>query len=84
MLVQAMLGEVPWTVVPSRTPTGHVELKFMAYVGPAFALEYMLWLWVPLLLAAAVWHFRRNGGLTPLLLGGVSVAHALYVAAIGG
>lgn len=50
----------------------------------AFTLEYMLSLWIPFLLAALVWHFRRNGGLTPLLLGGVIVAHAFYVAAIGG
>jgi hypothetical protein len=50
----------------------------------AFALEYSLWLWLPLIVAAVVLHRRRGAGLVALLSAAVIVPHALYVASIGG
>ncbi len=49
----------------------------------AFALEYSLWLWLPLIVAAVVLR-RRGVGLIALLCAAVIVPHALYVASIGG
>jgi aldehyde dehydrogenase (NAD+) len=50
----------------------------------SFALEYALWLWIPLLLAGVQDHRRRGSAAVPLLFSVVVASHALYVAAIGG
>jgi arabinofuranosyltransferase len=49
-----------------------------------FALEYGVWLWVPLLVAGILVRWREGRGFVPFLFGGVVLAHALYVASIGG
>ena len=49
-----------------------------------FALEYGLVLWVPLLVAAVLFHRRRASGALPLLFAAVTLPHVVYVAAIGG
>src|SRR5262249_47023978 len=50
----------------------------------ALALEYALWLWVPLAAMGAVALARRGQGLVPLLSGGAVIPYLLYVAAVGG
>jgi arabinofuranosyltransferase len=50
----------------------------------AFALEYAVYLWIPLLVAAVLYHRRRSTLLTPIVVAAVVVPHAMYVASIGG
>lgn len=50
----------------------------------AFALEYAAYLWVPLLVGALLFHFRRRSAYVPALFAAIIVPHAIYVAAIGG
>ena len=54
-----------------------------AYLA-AFALEYALWLWLPLAGWGAAALARRGRGAVPLLFAGVVLPHAAYVAAVGG
>ena len=55
----------------------------LEYAG-AFALEYALWLWLPLVLLGAWRRLREGRGIEPLLFAAVILPHALYVIAIGG
>ena len=50
----------------------------------AFAIEYALYLWIPLLLAAIVYHRRRGSLLIPIVFAAVCLPHAVYVASVGG
>jgi arabinofuranosyltransferase len=50
----------------------------------AFVLEYALYLWVPLLVAAWLHHRRHQTTFVPLLFAALSGPHVLYIAAIGG
>jgi tetratricopeptide (TPR) repeat protein len=50
----------------------------------AFALEYALLLWLPLIVAGVVAYRRSGASHVPLLFGALALPHALYVAAIGG
>jgi arabinofuranosyltransferase len=54
-----------------------------AYLG-AFALEYSVYLWLPLFAAAVLRHVRRGTAHVPLLFAAAVLPHALYVAAVGG
>ncbi|HEX6850627.1 MAG TPA: tetratricopeptide repeat protein [Candidatus Polarisedimenticolaceae bacterium] len=58
------------------------EMGF-TYLG-AFALEYGLWLVVPVAVVGAVFLVRRGRGHVPLLFAAAVVPHAIYVASIGG
>jgi hypothetical protein len=53
------------------------------YLG-VFALEYAVYLWVPLLIAACFAHRSRRTLFVPLLFGAVVIPHAIYIASIGG
>jgi hypothetical protein len=55
----------------------------LAYLAE-FALEYAVYLWLPLLVAAVVYHRRRGTLLVPALFAGIIVPHVVYIAAIGG
>jgi len=55
----------------------------LRYVG-AFALEYALWLWLPLVVLGARRRVREGHGLEPLIACSILLPHALYVIAIGG
>lgn len=55
----------------------------LAYLG-AFALEYGLWLVLPVALVGSVALWRRGRGHVPLLFAAAVVPHAIYVASIGG
>src|SRR5439155_23057129 len=48
------------------------------------AIEYAMWLWVPLLLLGARRLLRNGRGHELFVVGAVIVPHALYVIAIGG
>ena len=54
-----------------------------AYLS-AFALEYAVYLWVPVLVAAVAWHLRRGTAHVPALFAAAALPHALYVTAVGG
>lgn len=51
-----------------------------------FAIEYQVWLWLPLLVAGCWRSFRTpdDRGLTPLVFAAAAVPHALYYISIGG
>jgi arabinofuranosyltransferase len=55
----------------------------LVYVG-MFALEYCIFLWLPLLIASAKDHWDRRALHIPLIFAAIVVPHALYVVAIGG
>lgn len=55
----------------------------LTYLG-AFALEYAVYLWIPLLIAGVWAYCRRGTGYIPLIFGVIVVPHAAYIAAIGG
>ncbi len=55
----------------------------LVYLG-MFALEYCVFLWVPLLVASVKDHWDRRALHVPLIFAAIVVPHALYVAAIGG
>ncbi len=50
----------------------------------AFLLEYAAWLWIPGIVAAVRWHWRRGSAYFPAIVAAVLIPHALYVAKIGG
>ena len=50
----------------------------------AFGLEYSAWAWIPLLIAAVLYHRSRASLHVPLLAGTLILPHAVYVAAVGG
>jgi hypothetical protein len=50
----------------------------------AFALEYGLYLWIPLIAAGVALLVSEGNALLPLVIACVLLPHALYVAAIGG
>lgn len=49
-----------------------------------FALEYAMWLWVPLIVLGVRSLRRRNLGYVPLLFAAILLPHLLYVASVGG
>jgi hypothetical protein len=55
----------------------------LAYLE-AFALEYSLWLQLPLWAAGVAWHRSRGTLRVPALFAAVCLPHALYVASLGG
>ena len=55
----------------------------LQYVG-AFALEYAVWLWLPLVALGARQRTREGQGLDLLLYAAIVLPHILYVIAIGG
>ncbi len=50
----------------------------------AFALEYALVLWIPLLVAGVIAHRRQGRSLIPIVFGAICIPHAIYIASIGG
>lgn len=50
----------------------------------AFALEYAVVMWIPLLVAGVIAHRRQGRSLIPVVFGAICIPHALYVASIGG
>lgn len=63
---------------------GHTWWSLGLAYGAAFALEYAVYLWIPLIVLGVLRHVRRGSGFVPLLFAGVVLPHALYVIAIGG
>ncbi len=55
----------------------------LVYLG-MFALEYCVFLWLPLVAASVKDHWERRTLYVPLVFAAVIVPHLLYVAAIGG
>jgi len=55
----------------------------LAYVA-AFALEYAIYLWVPLLAAGTVRRVRQGAAFEPLLFAALVLPHLAYVTAVGG
>jgi arabinofuranosyltransferase len=55
----------------------------LVYAG-AFALEYGVFLWVPLVALACRRHLRRGTGRVPMVFAAATLPHLLYVVAIGG
>jgi len=53
------------------------------YLG-AWAVEYAVYLWVPLLVLAVRAHRARGSAFVPALFAALVVPHALYVASVGG
>ena len=54
-----------------------------AYLA-CFALEYAVWLWIPLLVAGVQGFFKDRRVEAPLLIAAAIVPHVAYVASIGG
>ena len=50
----------------------------------AWALEYAVYLWIPLLVLAVRAHRARGSAFVPALFAALIVPHALYVASVGG
>jgi len=50
----------------------------------AFALEYALVLWIPLIAAGVIAHCRQGRALIPVVFAAICIPHAIYVASIGG
>lgn len=50
----------------------------------AFALEYAVVFWLPLLIAGAIAHRRQGRTLIPVVFAAICIPHALYIASIGG
>jgi arabinofuranosyltransferase len=50
----------------------------------SFFLEYAIYLWIPFLIGAVVYHRRHGTLFVPVVIAAVVVPHALYNAAIGG
>ncbi len=50
----------------------------------SFGLEYAVYLWVPLVVAALLFHKKRSSLVTPVVFGAIVIPHAIYIASIGG
>lgn len=50
----------------------------------AFALEYAMWLWLPLIAIGAFAFIREGRSIVPLLAAAAIIPHALYIAYAGG
>lgn len=55
----------------------------LAYLG-TFAIEYAVFLWIPLFVAAVIYYRRRRAAYVPALFAAVVLPHCLHVVAIGG
>jgi arabinofuranosyltransferase len=63
---------------------GHFWWKAGGSYLLAFALEYFIVLWLPLIVAGIARNVANRTAFFPLLVGGVVIPHMIYIAAIGG
>jgi hypothetical protein len=75
----AWLPNVYYTKVDGRT-WWTMGWSYLA----CFALEYGMWLWVPLVAAGAAWLVRRGRATVPLVFGSMCGMHVLCVVSVGG